>query len=133
VNFAAVGVIVPSQLHVRNDFLASATARLGYVYADSWLFYARGGAAWTHEKIDDAFINPVGRAADPAASRYRNGWTVGGGVEWAFAPHWSANVEYNYYDFGSKGVVLTGPVNFVNINSLKDTIHATTIGVNYRF
>jgi outer membrane immunogenic protein len=44
-----------------------------------------------------------------------------------------ANVEYNYYDFGTKGVLLTGSANSVTIAGMKDTIHAATIGVNYRF
>ena len=53
------GATAPSQFTLRNDFLASATARLGYSFVDHWLFYARGGAAWTHEKVDDAYIAPV--------------------------------------------------------------------------
>lgn len=131
--FSALGIRVPSQFRLRNDFLASATARLGYVYAERWLVYARGGAAWTRDKVDDAFINPAGLASDPSATSTRTGWTAGAGVEWAFAPHWSANVEYNYYDFGTKSVLLTGPVNTVNIAGIRDTIHAATIGVNYHF
>lgn len=128
------GLVVPSRFSIKNDFLASATARLGYVVGGSWLLYARGGAAWTHEKVDDSFIGPVvGFLTDPSAASYRTGWTAGAGAEWAFAPHWSANVEYNYYDFGTKGMVLTSPVNSVNVAALKDTIHATTIGVNYHF
>ncbi|MGA2128718.1 MAG: outer membrane beta-barrel protein, partial [Xanthobacteraceae bacterium] len=41
------GVTLPSQFTVNNDFLASATARLGYSFVDRWLLYAKGGAAWT--------------------------------------------------------------------------------------
>ncbi|NPV20486.1 porin family protein [Bradyrhizobium sp. 81013] len=133
VRFPALGVVVPSRFRLRNEALAAVTARLGYVHAERFLIYARGGAAWTREKIDDAFVNPAGRFSDPGATVDRTGWTAGAGVEWAFASHWSANVEYNYYDFGQKGMLLTGPVNNVSVNSLKDTIHATTIGVNYRF
>jgi len=29
----------------------------------------------------------------------RTGWTIGGGVEWMFALHWSAFLEGNYIDF----------------------------------
>ena len=84
--------------------------------------------------MDDAFVGPVlGVPVDPSATVDRTGWTAGAGIEWAFAPHWSANVEYNYYDFGTKSMVLTGPTNRINISGLKDTIHAATIGVNYRF
>lgn len=70
VRFPALGnLIVPSQFGLENDFLASATARLGYVYAERWLLYVRGGAAWTREKIDDAFIAPVaGVLTDPGAT-----------------------------------------------------------------
>jgi len=135
VRFPAVGVTVPSQFTLANDFLASATARLGYSFADRWLVFARGGAAWTREKIDDAFTSPAGLAVDPGATMSRTGWTAGTGVEWAFASHWSANLEYNYYDFGKQGTLLTSATNNVTVSifSLKDTIHAVTAGVNYRF
>jgi outer membrane immunogenic protein len=128
------GATVPAQLTVRNDFLASATARLGYSGADNWLFYARGGAAWTNEKIDEAFAPPLIGPVDPSTSTTRTGWTVGAGAEWVFAPHWSTTLEYNYYDFGSHGVTLTDPRGVtVSGMTLKDTIHAVTVGVNYRF
>jgi outer membrane immunogenic protein len=129
------GVIVPSVFTTKNDFLASATARLGYSFVPNWLFYVRGGAAWTHEKLDDAFTDAAGVARDPSTSTTRTGWTAGAGTEWVFAPHWSANVEYNFYDFGNSGRTLTQitPPTTVTINSMKDTIHAVTVGVNYRF
>jgi outer membrane immunogenic protein len=134
VRFPLIGAVVPSQFTLGNDFLASATARLGYSFAPRWLVFARGGGAWTREKIDDAFTLPlIGGAVDPGATMTRSGWTAGAGVEWAFAPHWSTSVEYNYYDFGSSGALLTSPATTVSVNSLKDTIHAVTAGVNYRF
>jgi outer membrane immunogenic protein len=37
------GVTLPSQVTVSNDFLASATARLGYSFVDRWLFTSRAG------------------------------------------------------------------------------------------
>ena len=64
----------------------------------------------------------------------RTGWTLGAGVEWAFAPCWSANVEYNYHDFGTKSPIqLISPTEAVTVAQLKDTIHAATIGVNYHY
>jgi outer membrane immunogenic protein len=132
--FFATGATVPSQRTTNNEYLASATARLGYSFADRWLVFVRGGAAWTNEKIDDAFIRPDGLAVDPRGSDTRTGWTVGAGVDWAFAPHWSATLEYNYYDFGNNGLLLTDNVGTrVTIFSLKDNIHAVTTGVNYHF
>ena len=63
----------------------------------------------------------------------RTGWIVGTGAEWAFAPHWSATLEYNFYDFGKGGSLLTGAVTEVSIFSMKNTINTVTAGVNYRF
>jgi outer membrane immunogenic protein len=134
VRFPAIGVIVPSQFTLKNDFLASATARLGYSVADRWLVFVRGGAAWTNQKVDDAFIRPFGPAVDPTATDTRTGWTVGTGVDWAFAPHWSATLEYNYYNFGNDSLLLTDNIGTrVTVFSLKDNIHAVTTGVNYHF
>ena len=129
------GAVRPSQFITTNDFLASATARLGYVFAERWLAFARGGAAWTRERNEDPFITTAGIAVDPSTTSVRSGWTVGGGVEWAFAPHWSANVEYNYYDFGSHGITMTNAVPLVNIVgfTVRDRIHVETVGVNYHF
>jgi outer membrane immunogenic protein len=129
------GVMHPSQFTSSNDFLASTTARLGYSFVDRWLLYAKGGAAWTQEKLDDAFTTVRGVAVDPSSSSTRTGWTVGGGVEWAFAPHWSVTLEYDYYVFGDSGRTLTDTANdaVVTINSFKDTIQAVTAGLNYRF
>ena len=131
VNFFAGGS-VPSQGTVVNNFLASATGRLGYGFADHWLVFARGGAAWTNERIDSAFTNLAGIPVDPSTSLTRTGWTGGGGLEWAFAPHWSATFEYNYYDFGQKSLLMTSITNNVT-TLLRDTIHTATVGVNYHF
>jgi outer membrane immunogenic protein len=99
------GGSAPAQGTVVNNFLASATGRLGYSFADRWLVFARGGAAWTRERIDSAFTNLAGNPVDPSATMTRTGWTAGGGVEWAFAPQRSATLEYNYYDFGRQSVM----------------------------
>jgi outer membrane immunogenic protein len=139
--YPATGVTVPSQFTVSNDFLASATARLGYSFVDRWLFYVKGGAAFTNEMVDDAFTTPGGAttprvgviAVDPSSSATRTGWTAGAGVEWAFTRNWSATLDYDYYDFGSNALTLTDPNSTVDVHSFRDTIHAVTVGVNYRF
>jgi outer membrane immunogenic protein len=131
----ATGLTVPTQFTVSNDFLASATARVGYSFVGGWLVYARGGAAWTREKADIVFTPPLlGFAVDPTATTTRTGWTAGTGLDWAFAPHWSTNIEYDYYDFGGNDFTLTDTVNRVTFNgNLKDRIHTVTAGLNYHF
>ncbi|WP_461319559.1 outer membrane protein [Bradyrhizobium barranii] len=68
------------------------------------------------------------------ATATRTGWTAGVGLDWAFAPHWSTNFAYDYYDFGANDFLLTNSVPPVTFSgNLKDRIHAVTVGVNYRF
>jgi hypothetical protein len=43
-------------------------------------------------------------------------------------------LEYDYYDFGSKGPTDAAVANeVVTVHSFKDTIHAVTVGLNYHF
>ncbi len=41
----------PGTLHAKTDFLASATGRVGWTW-DRWMLFAKGGAAWDHDKYD---------------------------------------------------------------------------------
>ena len=74
-------------------------------------------------------------------SNSRTGWTIGGGVEWMFAPHWSAFLEGNYMDFGSTsgnvtapGLGVTGLPIAVSVPvTVKATESDVLVGVNYHF
>jgi high affinity Mn2+ porin len=81
------------------DFVGSARGRLGYA-AGPWLFYATGGLAFTGER----FLNTPAIGNDEKLLRMRLGWAAGGGVEYAFAPHWSLRLEYLYSQFQNAGV-----------------------------
>jgi outer membrane immunogenic protein len=54
------------------------------------------------------------------------GWTAGLGVEFGFAPHWSAKAEWLYIDLAERNFSVTGANNGLNAN-------LTRLGVNYRF
>ncbi len=134
-------VTIAGTAHAKTDWLASVTGRLGWAPAERWLIYAKGGAAWARDKysadipIFDEHL---------AASVTRTGWTVGGGVEWAFWNNWSAKAEYDFYDFGTRSITLAGtfgggPTTFVpgaitvpGID-IKQTISTVKLGINYRF
>ena len=77
-------------------------------------------------------------------SKTRSGWTIGGGVEWMFAPHWSAFLEGNYMDFGTRmdhhngrQRILATTNSDLAVARLALTAKATEatvlVGVNYRF
>jgi high affinity Mn2+ porin len=81
------------------DFTGSARGRLGYAEGP-WLFYATGGLAFTGER----FLNTPAIGNDEKKLGMRLGWAAGGGVEVAFAPHWSLRLEYLYSEFQNAGV-----------------------------
>ena len=120
-------------VHFKNNWFDTLTGRLGYAFAPSWLLYGQGGVAWAKNSAD---LN-IGGFEVGSASRTRTGWTAGGGVEWMFAPHWSAFLEGNYMDFGSTDRNLVTPVGSVCQFgcgfSTKTTATTVLVGVNYRF
>lgn len=124
---------VTGTAHARTDWLASVTGRLGWTW-DRWMLYAKGGAAWAGDKYSadvPLFVEHID------ASETRPGWTVGGGVEWAFWQNWSAKVEYDFYDFGTRDVTFTGTIfgvpEVVSGINIKQTISTVKFGINYRF
>jgi outer membrane immunogenic protein len=109
--------------HSKVDFLGTLTGRAGIAY-DRALFYVKGGGAWAHDKFraEDAFTTIT-------ADQTRWGWTVGAGIEYAFAPNWSAKVEYDFMDFGKKSVTF----DFGGVADIDQQVHAVKVGVNYKF
>jgi outer membrane immunogenic protein len=119
-------VLAPLTLHGSIPWFATATARLGYVAAPNWLFYVKGGGAWTHT---DATLLFAGTVVD-TASFDQSGWTGGGGVEWKFAPNWSVFAEYDYLGFRDKTVTFASGA---NIGTVHQNVQVALIGVNFRF
>ena len=116
---------------VSSDLMTAITGRLGYA-VDRWMFYGKGGVAWTDDKysITGTFLGTAFDAEGLGGSR--SGWTAGAGAEWAFADDWSVRLEYDYYDFGAHTVNMidtgngfTGPVSY------RQTTQTVKLGVNF--
>ena len=77
----------------KETWVATARARAGYA-VNNLLFFGTGGyaAAGVEAGIKDSGTNAV----LASATSTRSGWTAGGGLEWGFAPNWSAKFEYLY-------------------------------------
>lgn len=121
-------------LSSKTEALASITGRLGYSF-DRVLFYGKGGGAFARDRYQEntpGFLPFFGPNVFTAKTD-RYGWTAGAGVEWAFANNWSAKVEYNHYDFGTKGVNLTDSVGVIIPINVTQRIDTVTVGINYRF
>ena len=121
----------PWSLHDKIDWYASVTGRVG-IAIDRFLPYVKAGAAWDHNKID--IENSGFTLGTPTTTR--TGWTIGGGLEWAFAPSWSVFFETDYYDFSGKNVSLPGNAGSMNgpfIINTKQTVETAVVGLNWRF
>jgi outer membrane immunogenic protein len=110
------------------DWLGSVTGRLGYTWGPG-LLYVKGGAAWTNDDYT-LLIGGVPGAFTGGGSN-STGWTLGAGLEYMFAPSWTAKLEYQYYDFGN--TTLVGPAPFTTGVNVDNNIHTVKLGVNYRF
>jgi outer membrane immunogenic protein len=108
------------------------TARGGYLVQPNVLLYVQGGAAWTSWDINA--INGSGVQVGEISGGNRTGWTVGGGLEWMFLPHWSTFLEYNYMGFGTRSATTTacGLGTCANI-SAKSDLQTVLVGLNYKF
>ena len=79
--------------------------RLGWAI-DRTLIYATGG--WAFEDIKQTYNTNYNYFTGSVLSNWannnqntsRSGYTVGGGVEYAFNYNWSARLEYRYSDYG---------------------------------
>lgn len=134
------------------DWFGTVRGRLGWLPINSLLVYATGGLAYGHVQTGVSFsgnipttsIIPLNGSSAVSQSKTLAGWTVGGGLEWMFAPRWSVKGEYLYYDLGTvilnqtTNYVLTliGPAFFYNAN-MQSAAHyrgnIARIGLNYKF
>jgi outer membrane immunogenic protein len=135
------------------DWFGTVRGRLGWTPTSPLLVYATGGLAYAHVQTGASFsiqtIVPVAGqtgAGSTALSQSgtRAGWTVGGGLEWMFAPQWSVKGEYLYYDLGTVTLNQTlglvgvgaGAGQFLGFNS-QSAVHYTgniaRAGLNYKF
>jgi outer membrane immunogenic protein len=69
-------------------------------------------------------------------STTHSGAFLGTRIEYAFMPNWTAKVEYDYYDFGSKTTSTSASAAGLTIplsGTSKLTEQTVKFGVNYKF
>jgi len=137
--------------------IATFTGRLGYL-ADPggrMLVYGKAGVAWMRSQVAINPNNAAGFAGysltgDPLAEGNPTnqmisswGWTIGAGIEYAFAPRWSLDVGYQYMRFNAgtvptpetDDVTSAGHVTAVpaGVSSVTQDMHIARVGLNYHF
>jgi outer membrane immunogenic protein len=116
----------------------SVRGRLGYA-ANNALFYITGGLAFgqINTKYTTLPTNTFSLIAGSTSfSGTQAGWTVGGGVEYAFTANWIGRAEYRYTSFGGfKDNIVSAANGAWNGNSAKHQVseNAIRVGIAYKF
>ena len=118
------------------EYFGTVRARLGVAF-DRALVYATGGLAYGDASYQADFFTSAGALQfNGRKSDVEIGYTIGGGVEYAFTDNITFKGEYLYYDLGSQKV-LVNAVPGVGLNSYSSRFetdgHIARVGVNYKF
>jgi outer membrane immunogenic protein len=122
-------------------WLGTLRGRFGVAF-DRLLIYMTGGLAIGGVDVTQAHViypnPPISSGAQYSSntSRVQNGWTFGGGVEWAFLDRWSVKAEGGYYDLGtistSGASVPAVPASFVLGKTFETRGAFARAGVNFK-
>jgi outer membrane immunogenic protein len=113
------GVCGIPNCETKNKWIATLRGRFGYA-ADRVLFYGTAGGA---------FGNIIVNTSPTWQSTSKAGWTVGAGIEGAFAERWTARVEYLFVDFSNASFT---PVVGVPL-TVKLNENLIRVGIDYKF
>ena len=112
--------------------------RVGFV-ADKSLIYLKGGAAWADTEFSISNASAGASSLSPFSFTTRNQYSgafLGAGVEYAFLPNWSAKLEYDFYDFGTKAFSIpfsfafAGGINTIGSANSDLTVQTIKFGFN---
>jgi len=112
------------------DTIATVTGRFGFA-SDQWLLYGKAG--WAGAQVEFSGRNT---ALNDSFSfdNWRNGWTLGAGLEYKLSRNTSFGVEYGFIDLNSErdnGVTRTGLPVALRDHELQ--IQSVTARLNFQF
>ncbi len=117
------------------DWVTTVTGRLGYAQ-DRWLIYAKGG--WEGADVELTLFD-FADVIPARATNWANGFTLGGGAEYAICKNVSLGVEYDYADLDSDSEKTRCPNcppgvgGGVPVVDGDIRLHSVTARLNYRF
>lgn len=116
----------------RLNWFGTVRGRVGFLVTPATLLYATGGWAYGHT-TSSANAAAFGLSALASTGDNQNGWTAGGGIEYAVYPGLSVKTEYLYLDLGTN-TITNGALGGIPFSlSEKTTVHTVKLGINYKF
>ncbi len=130
-NASASTPIASASAGTKIDWFGTVRGRAGFLVTPVALLYGTGGWAYGHT-TSSATATALGTTATALSGNMQNGWTAGGGLEYAFNPWLSFKTEYLYVNLGSAN--LSGMFAGVPFTANEKTaIHTVKAGLNFKF
>jgi outer membrane immunogenic protein len=99
----------------------------------AWMPYVSGGYAST--RVDVNLLTPPGGVGSESATTTHSGGYLGGGIDYMFAPHLVAGIEYRHYEFNSAtgvpALAVTGAANVADSYTVKPRADSVVVRLNY--
>ena len=114
-----------------NDVL-TVGGRAGWA-AGHWMPYVTGGYA-NGAFQSTSTVTATGLPFDQGRVRL-NGWYLGGGVEWAVSPGWTAGLEYRHYEYEARDFALFTPAGALSgdVRHMDPSSDTVTARVSWKF
>jgi outer membrane immunogenic protein len=127
INRSRVSIIDPTlTFHHDVNWFATVTARLGYLFTPSFLFYVKGGWGSVNERF--SVTTTATNVHVASLDRNANGGDVGVGFEYMFTPNWTFFVEWDHIFLDHTSIEFRD--RFDNIHRDFDKV---LFGINWRF
>jgi len=123
------------QFSANDRWITTLAGRAGYAAAN-WLFYAKGGGGWVGVNNPTLTNVNTGGSISVSNSNSNSGWLAGAGVEWAFAPNWTAKLEYDFLGLNNSSLTVPVGTHFIGgdvVTVSNRDVQMLTVGVNYLF
>jgi outer membrane immunogenic protein len=132
----ALGTTLTIDATVESNRLFTLRPRAGIAFGHTFV-YATGGLAVANVRFDQAvFFSASGSTASGYKTNDALGWTVGGGVEYAFGSCncVSVKAEYLYIDFPNRDQLLYNPDLPAFTHNVTDdlSVHVVRVGLNWK-
>ena len=126
----------PNFVDLDAEWLATASARVGFVLSSSSLLYLKGGYAAA--QINTHYVDNVGIGTTLGtyqSDEIHQGFVIGAGLEHRLSSDVSAGVEYNYVDLGEQdhSAIATGAGGGLVITNIDVQVHTVTARLNWHF
>ena len=134
------------QLSANDRWITTVTGRVGYAFnfgggawglgwnpgsGGPWLIYGKGGWGWAGVNNPTLTDVTTGGSISISNSNSHDGPVGGVGIEYAFAPNWTAKLEYDRLFLNSSNFFI--PATGRSISLFDHDVQTVTVGVNYLF